>query len=163
MIKYAALTLFVLIGLGEAFAQDFNHRDSRERRRGDHRRGFSDGTDCAREATKVAEAACADQRGRGCDRLFYELNQDSLAFVHRIATSQPHDPYNQVSQGTRYLAQRTLDCKDDRESRFDRDVERESNQWHEAEERRQRERQGQPQQSGGNQNNGLGTVPNDWD
>jgi len=57
-----ALNLFLAASIAAtsvvAVADDFNHRNSRERRRGDWRRGFGDGTDCEHMKQRLREALC---------------------------------------------------------------------------------------------------------
>lgn len=148
MSKFFILSLLALIGttavVESAMAQDFHHRDSRERRRGDYRRGYSDGQDCTKLAMEAASIVCQERGSRSqCSRATSYAAENPDSFLYEVASDRNAEFY---SHGARAFARQALSCRDDRQSSFDRDVERESNEWHEREERRQREREERPEQ-----------------
>lgn len=147
MLKSFTLTLLAIVTIGSAIAQDFRHRDSRQRRQADHRRGFRDGRDCTVLANRVAESACSDARGGtsyytdhgSCARIMQFVAQDPEAFVAEILRGNGWDRNLGSSPGTEHLAREAAACQGNRESSFDRDAERDSNEFHAEEERRMQE------------------------
>lgn len=170
---FSALSLLTIVSAvslysDSASAQDFNHRDSRERRRGDHRRGFRDGRDCTVLMNQVAESACNDARGGrvsqndggACARIMQRVAENPEWFISDVLRGQVSlNRDSGIGSGTRYLAQQAAECQGNREASFDRDVERESNDWHEREERRERE--GRRQQEGTDQEPGEPSEEDD--
>ncbi len=123
--KTTALFALILTTLSvQAIAQDFNHRDSRERRRGDWRRGFGDGTDCEAMKQRVRQALLweAERNRHVGDRRMIAMGtwQQVYAMTNSI----------DVSPATRYLAGQAMNCERQRRDSFDRDVDRESEEWH---------------------------------
>ncbi len=149
MSKFFIFSLLALIGttsvMESAMAQDFNHRDSRERRRGDYRRGYDDGRDCTKLAMEAASIVCQEDRYQ-CRRATAYAAENPDSFLSEVASDRHAEFY---SYGARAFARQALNCREDRQSRFDRDIERESNEWHEREERRQREEEARRQQQQG--------------
>ncbi len=156
---FSALSLLTIVSAvslysDSASAQDFYHRDSRERRRGDWGRGYGDGAECTRQAMEVADAICEITRtGRpthapSCHDAAYTAAQSPGMFLEQVS----RDRNGRYGRAISLLAQRVSECRGNREAAFDRDVERDSNNWHEQEERREREarrqQEGTGQQSG---------------
>lgn len=152
MSKFFVFGLLALIGaislLQSAMAQDFNHRDSRGRRTQDHRRGMRDQRDCSMLVSRVADAACYDAKGGpngadygACGRIMQFMAQNPEAFVAEIVDGRGWSRNGGSSPGTEGLAREAADCQGNREAAFDRDAERESNEWHEREERRYQEQE----------------------
>jgi hypothetical protein len=144
MSKFFIFSMLALIGttavVESAMAQDFNHRDSRERRRADYRQGYGDGVDCTNLYIQVGESYCQEANRLGCGRIMGEIAANPHPLLRRIVENRL-PPGERVSSRTVSLAEEARACEGDRHGSFDRDVERESNQWHEREERRQRERE----------------------
>jgi hypothetical protein len=101
-------------------AEDYYHRDSRDRRRSDWNRGFSDGKDCRRLLQKVRVSLCQDYRNN------YKCGQSSTAEYYQLVM----DINRFGSRGTKYIFNDYLHCKGQRRTAFDRDIERESADWH---------------------------------
>jgi hypothetical protein len=127
----------------EAQGQDFNHRDSRERRRGDWRRGFSDGTECNRSVHFLVDAVCqVTQYGPDrhlCDQARREATGRPEVFLsalagppymsHRVYTSRMPTADRRLAE-LGEQAMQALECEGDRAEEFDRDTRRESEEWH---------------------------------
>jgi hypothetical protein len=157
---FSALSLLTIVSAvslysDSASAQDFYHRDSRERRRGDWRQGYGDGSDCTRMAMEVAEAICDEERrargpraGNNCTHAVREASSDPGAFVYQVGTNGWQWRSAYLGSGIRALASQAMNCRDQREGRFNDRVERESSQWHEREERREREARRQQEGTG---------------
>ena len=144
MSKLFILSMIALIGttavVESVMAQDFYHRDSRERRRVDYRRGYRDGVDCTNLYIQVGESYCQEVNRLSCGRIMGEIAANPHPLLRRIVENRL-PPGQRVSSRTVSLAEEARACEDERHGSFDRDVERESNEWHEREERRQRELQ----------------------
>ena len=112
-----------------AQAQDFYDRSNNERRRGDYRRGYGDGVDCTNLYIQVGESYCEDTGGRSCGRIMGEIAANPHPLLRQIVEGEL-PPGLRVSSRTVSLAQDARACEGDRHGSFDRDIERDSENYH---------------------------------
>ncbi len=147
LLTAAGVLSAISFAIESAQAQDYYHRDSRERRRGDYRRGVGDGRDCNQMAHEALEILCAERWGQVATDCWNGRNQfrgHQETFLE-IAAGVRFPPYYEArtpdeTNRLRQKAREALSCQGDREESFDRDTQRESDEWHERQEREQGER-----------------------
>jgi hypothetical protein len=149
MSKFFIFSLLALIGtttmVESAMAQNRLDRDGLGGRRDDYRAGYKDGEDCTKLAMEAASIVCQEQRGSRsqCSFATSYAAESPDSFLYEVASDRNADIY---SPGARAFARQALSCREDRQSGFDSDIERESNEWHQREEeeaaRRRRQQQG---------------------
>ena len=141
-LAFVTLTSAAGICMENAQAQDFYDRSNNERRRGDYRRGYGDGVDCTTMIAEVVDAICEESYPTSCrDAASYASQRNSAeAFLSAVIQGR----YERVGRGTKSLASQALDCREERHGAFDRDMERDSENYHtsrDQERARERERQ----------------------
>jgi hypothetical protein len=144
-LAFATLTSVGGIYMESAQAQDFYDRSNIERRRGDYRRGYGDGVDCTNLYIQVGESFCEDTGGRSCGRIMGEIAANPHPLLRLIVEGELPRGLR-VSSRTVSLAQDARACEGDRHGSFDRDIERDSENYHKTqgqERARERERHNQ--------------------
>ncbi len=143
-LAFVTLTSAAGLYMESAQAQDFYDRSNNERRRGDYRQGYGDGVDCTTMVAEVVDAVCEEAGSRSCrDAASYASRRDqSEAFLSAVIQGR----YEGVGRGTKSLASLALGCKEERHGAFDRNMERDSENYHTTRDQaiaRERERQSQ--------------------
>ncbi len=153
----ALLALASVVGMETVQAQDFNDRRNVPRRQQDHRRGFNEGRNCTRLESELMQSLCRSGSQRSCQNATRSLGagngvlaEDLLAYHEtRTRNGRRMQSRGHVNGGDEYsytqydldLAREFMECEGRSMSDFERDANREADEYHERMEREERDRE----------------------
>lgn len=156
-ILLALLGLATVAGLESAQAQDYHDRRNVPRRQQDHRRGFNEGRNCTRLESELMHSLCRSGSQRSCQNATRSLGagdgvlaEDLLAYhAMRTRNGRSMRSRGQTNGGDEYsytqedldLAREFMECEGRSMAEFERDANRDADEYHERMEREERERQ----------------------
>jgi hypothetical protein len=155
MLKSSTCILLALLGLA-AHAQDFNDRRNVPRRQQDHRRGFNEGRNCTRIESELMHSLCRSGSRGSCQNATRSLGagdgvlaEDLLGYHEmRMRNGQGMIRRGNINGSDKYsyteydlnLARDFMECEGRSMADFERDANREADEYHERMEREERER-----------------------
>ena len=155
-ILLALMALASTVGMEIAQAQDYNDRRNVPRRQQDHRRGFNEGRNCTRLESELMQSLCSMGSGNSCRNAVGMLGRgdgmlaEDLLEYHEMRIRNGQRIQRGIIHGgdkytyTEYhlnLARDFMECEGRSMADFERDANRDADEYHERMEREERERQ----------------------